>query len=895
MRPGAERWARVKELFEAAVDLAPDERATLLEKECASDESLRHEIESLLASDEQAEGFIEQPAVELPHDLFPAGDEEPLAGRQFGAYQIIREIGRGGLGAVYLARRSDDEYRKEVAVKVIRRGLDTDDILRRFRNERQILAQLDHPNIARLTDGGTTDDGLPYFVMEHVKGEPIAAYCDANALTLTDRLKLFRKVCAAVTYAHQNLVIHRDLKPSNILVTPEGEPKLLDFGIAKLLSTDDEMLTQTTPGLRAMTPDYASPEQIKGEKITTASDIYSLGVLLYELLTTRKPYRLKTRTTEEISRAITEQEPERPSTASRRGDSSPQSEIQNPKSLRGDLDNIVLKAMRKEPARRYASVAQFSDDIRRHLEGLPVIARQDTLRYRSEKFIRRHKVGVAAAALIALSLIGGIIATFWQAHRATQQRDRAERRFADVRKLSNALLFDIAPKIERLEGSTEARESLVRRALEYLDSLAEESASDLELRSELAAAYERVGDLQGAPRKPNLSDFAGAIASYEKARTIRQNLLAKNPHDGEMRSKLASNFAESSIIRWWTNDYEGALKNSSAALNLYEQLVTEQPDSIELRTALAEVRIDRGQTHAGNNQFAEAYPHLQKALATLDELNRKRPHDQEISRLLGKCHVSLGFAFSWNGKQPEAEAEMARALAICEPLVATNPNDALLRQGLWSTYLQTSAVYEEVDDKLSEHYARKALQIAEETVERDRANTQARQNLAKSYSRLGIVSSNLKNFSEAAFNLEKSSTVLAELQQNEPNNPAYKSDLGKTFARFGDAKYQEQDLEGSLAAFEKAAAIFESLSQADGKHIIALRDLALVCKNIGHIHRDFALAATAEKRRTHLRTAHDNYRRALDILSELKSNNAFAEFDQPFYEEMLAAVAIPVE
>ena len=433
MGSAGERWARVKELFEAAVDLDLSQRAALLERECKGDPALQAEIESLLKSDEQTGAFIEQPAFAIPRDLFPDHVEEPFAGRQFGSYQLIREIGRGGLGAVYLAARADDEYRKEVAVKVIRRGLDTDDIIRRFRNERQILAQLDHPNIARLIDGGTTEEGVPYFVMEYVEGEPINAFCDANALPTTERLTLFRKVCAAVTYAHQNLVIHRDLKPSNILVTPEGEPKLLDFGIAKLLSTEDELFAQTMPALRVMTPEYASPEQVKGEKIMTTSDVYSLGVLLYELLTGQRPYRLKTRAPEEIAHAITDQEPERPSTAiSQRPDqTSPQSarnaaagaaglSIRNPKLLRGDIDNIILMAMRKEPARRYSSVGQFSDDIRRHLEGLPVIARKDTLRYRSEKFIYRHKVGVAAAALIALSLIGGIVATFWEARRATR-------------------------------------------------------------------------------------------------------------------------------------------------------------------------------------------------------------------------------------------------------------------------------------------------------------------------------------------------------------------------------------------------------------------------------------------------------------------------------------------
>src|SRR4051812_27873879 len=343
--PKAERWARVKELFEAAADLGATDRTQLLERECDGDEALRSEVESLLESDRDSESFIERPVLELPRDLFPGPGADSVVGREIGSYRIIGEIGRGGLGAVYLAARADDEYRKEVAIKIIRRGLDTDDIIRRFRNERQILAQLDHPNIARLIDGGTTDDGLPYFVMEYVNGKPITAYCDANALPTTERLTLFRKVCAAMTYAHQNLVIHRDLKPSNILVTQEGEPKLLDFGIAKLLGPGDELFTQTIPALRVMTPEYASPEQVKGDRIMTTSDVYSLGVLLYELLTGQRPYRLKTRTPEEISRAITTQEPERPSTAVAKAD---QSKFENRKSkiLRGDLDNIVLMAMR---------------------------------------------------------------------------------------------------------------------------------------------------------------------------------------------------------------------------------------------------------------------------------------------------------------------------------------------------------------------------------------------------------------------------------------------------------------------------------------------------------------------------------------------------------------------
>ncbi len=418
-----EHWQRVKEIFDAVVDLPPQERAATLEKNCADDTTVRREVESLLQSDAQSDGFIENGIAEVPRDLLDRHDDDSAIGRQFGAYKIIREIGRGGLGTVYLAARADEQYQKQVAIKLVRRGLDTDDILRRFRNERQILAQLDHPNIARLIDGGTTDEGLPYFVMEFIEGEPILSYCDTHNLSTTERLKLFRKVCAAVTYAHQHAVIHRDLKPSNILVTAEGESKLLDFGIAKLLSADDALFTVTMPALRVMTPEYASPEQIKGGNITTTSDVYSLGVLLFELLTGERPYRLKTRTPDEIAHAITEQEPTRPSTAIARSTSTP---LRNLKSLRGDLDNIVLMAMRKEPARRYASVGQFSEDIRRHLEGLPVLARKDTVAYRASKFIKRHRLGVAAALLVLLSLLGGIVATLRQARTAQRERVKAE-------------------------------------------------------------------------------------------------------------------------------------------------------------------------------------------------------------------------------------------------------------------------------------------------------------------------------------------------------------------------------------------------------------------------------------------------------------------------------------
>ena len=525
---------RVAELVKSALEHEPESWAAFLNQECGSDAALRAEIESLLKQQEHATRFIETSALHLAATSL-VGDGAFHAGQTIGDYEIVSLIGSGGMGEVYLAH--DRHLHRKAALKFVRRGMGSDDILRRFQHEERLLASLNHPNIAQLYGSGVTADGIPFFAMEYVEGQRLDQYCNERGLAMVERLNLFRKVCSAVTYAHQHLVIHRDIKPANIRVRAEGEPKLLDFGIAKLLDAEGGQSSGQTLTLQGvMTPEYASPEQVRGENITTASDVYSLGVVLYELLTGYRPYRITSSRPDEIARAITEQEPIRPSTAITKFKDNQKSAFITKKSLRGDLDNVVLMAMRKEPARRYSSVGQFSDDIRRHLEGLPVIARKDTLTYRASKFVRRNKIGVAAATIVFLTLIGGIVATTWQANRATresriaaQQRDRAERRFKDVRQLSNALLFDIAPKIERLEGSIEARQSLVRRALEYLDSLAQESGDDLQLQSELAAAYEKVGELQGAPRNANLSDYAGAIASYEKARDIRRRLLQKRP------------------------------------------------------------------------------------------------------------------------------------------------------------------------------------------------------------------------------------------------------------------------------------------------------------------------------------------------------------------------------
>ena len=584
MAPSAEAWARVQELFAAAVDLQPAERAILLDRACARDENIRREVESLIEADERVAHLIDNPASGLVRDLL-LREEQEFAGRHFGAYRAIRELGRGGLGAVYLAARADDQYQKEVAIKVVKRGLDTDDILRRFRAERQILAQLEHPNIARLIDAGSTEDGLPYFVMEYVDGEPISRYCDAQNLSTRDRLELFRLVCSAVTYAHQHLVIHRDIKPSNILVTRQGIPKLLDFGIAKVLHADDPLAAVTITGMRVMTPEYASPEQVRGAAITTATDIYSLGVLLYELLTNQKPYRLTSRSAEEFSRLIAEQIPQRPSTALARCENDVRSALRNPRSLRGDLDTIIMMALRKEPERRYTSVAQFSEDIRCHLDRLPVIARKDTLAYRSGKFVTRHKAGVAAAVLVLLSLFAGIVLSLNQARRANahariaeEQRDAAQRASARAEKTSRFMQSFLANANPNWYGRGGGRTDVtVRQAIDDAAARLDTDLADQpEVRGDL---HHTIGEI-----------YRVAGEDHAALHHFRRSLHAYREGYGEAHPKVAMALFYFSIAAGregaWPQEAR-ALRREAAAM-----MRATDPDNINLPHILQTVAGD---------------------------------------------------------------------------------------------------------------------------------------------------------------------------------------------------------------------------------------------------------------------------------------------------------------
>ena len=690
----SEQWKQAEALFEQALAAPAAERPQFLG--AIGDAELRREVESLLHAHHQAGAFLDEPDRFFSSESLEATGASFSPGQIIDRYRIIREIGRGGMGAVFLAERADDQYQKQVAIKLIKRGMDTDSVLSHFRNERQILAGFDHPNIARLLDGGTTESGLPYFVMEFIEGLPIDEYCNTHAPSVVERLKLFREVCAAVSYAHRHLVIHRDIKRSNILITAEGVPKLLDFGIAKILQQGNEPLATMT-GMRLMTPECASPEQARGQPVTTASDVYSLGLVLYELLCGRAPYQFTSQSPHDMARVIIETEPKRPSTALARGVENSRFEIRNSKLLKGDLDNIVLMALRKEPERRYQSVEQFSEDLRRHLEERPVHARKDTVGYRSGKFVRRNKVALSAAALVLLFLIGGTVATSRQAQIATREKARAERRFNDVRKLANSVLFDYHDAIKDLPGATKVRERLVKDALNYLDSLAGEAHGDPELQRELAAAYERVGEVRGGISTGNLGDLAGALESYMKAFRIHEALVALHPGDPQARRDLAGSHQTIGDRLLDTRDTSNGYEHLRKAQTLYSALALEQPANDELQLALADTSSKLGKALYLRSDLAGALEQYRAAVAICDRLATSQPQDPRPRRVLWSTQERIADVLLQEENVAGAIETNSKALALGEALLAEDPLNAGYRRGLVQNYKMAGFYRRQID------------------------------------------------------------------------------------------------------------------------------------------------------------------------------------------------------
>ncbi|HSL55243.1 MAG TPA: serine/threonine-protein kinase [Pyrinomonadaceae bacterium] len=757
-----QRWQQVKQVLSHALELDTGPRRSFLDSACANDAELRAEIDLLLDQHvDTGDDVIEQCASDAAARLRlsePASKE----GTRIGPYRILREIGHGGMGAVYLAERDDEHYRQQVAIKLIKPGLGGDAIRKRFRNEMQILAELSHPNIARLLDGGDTADRVPYLVMEYVEGRPIDTFCDEKQLSIDERLKLFSTVCAAVQYAHQHLVIHRDIKPGNILVTEEGLPKLVDFGIAKLL--DQERTDATATAMPFMTPDYASPEQVRGVGVSTATDIYSLGVVLYELLTGRRPYRLKSSVAHEVAKAICDEEPRRPSTTQKR--------------LHADLDNIVLMAMRKEPARRYATAEQFAEDIRRHLDGLPVRARPATFSYRAGKFVRRHRVGVTAAALITLSLLIGIVATVWQARVARAERARAERRFDEVRQLANSFVFEVHDAVANLPGSTPARSLIVQRGLKYLDSLAQDAAGDRGLQRELAVAYEKLGAVQYTPSVAHLGDLAGALESHRKAAALREALVAAEPGNVDYRRELLdSNWYIATLLGRY-GDMAQELEIIRRQLPEREQLAAAEKDGFVDRYNLAATYVYIGSLLMLRGDANGAVENQQKALEIKEQLAALDPDRARSSRALSISYEYLGLAHDRGGDTKRALELQQRGLQMRESLVAADPLNTDLRLMLVESYRYVGDMYFKLGDvKVAREHYSKQFSLVKEMIAADPSDAQLLSNQAVALIKVGDVEAAEGRTLSATSNYREALKIREQLSAGAPADVYLRRDL----------------------------------------------------------------------------------------------------------------------
>jgi eukaryotic-like serine/threonine-protein kinase len=795
-----DRWRRVGELFHQALDLTQDGRPAWVERVCDGDGALRQELLSLLESDRLAGEGLVQSRVKSAIVSFYEDSSSTSPIRRAGPYRLVQELGRGGMGTVYLAERDDEEYHTRVAVKLVRPGMDTDFILHRFRRERPILAHLQHPNIARLLDGATTDDGLPYIVMEYIDGLPIIEYCEAHSLGIRERLTLFLEVCSALEYAHHHFVVHRDLKPGNILIDRSGRPKLLDFGISKVLHSEAYEIT----GVLMLTPDYASPEQISGDAITITSDIYSLAAVLYELLTGAKPHRIENATPRAIERAICEQDVIRPSV------------VVESKSLarqiKGDLDTILLRALEKDPNRRYACVGQFSDDIRRYLAHQPVKARPNTLRYRILKFVRRRYKAVAAIGLVAASLAAGVFVSAREAHTAREN-------LAQVRRLANTFVFDAHDAIRDLPGSTRARRFIVETGLRYLDEVARHSRGDLELTAELAAAYQRVGDVQGDVMAANLGDTTGALESYGKAMALLDEVGTQKAGKRNVQMDRMMLLDRIGRVYSYTEHDGQALASYREAQMLGEKLLSAAPDDVQLRRKLAEIHIEAGGLLRLSGKAQASLDENKKALALVLGSSGNAPDDRSMQYELAAVYSAIGMSEVRLGHLSHGLERYQQALAVIQQLTKLEPANGSYQHELMQIYTHLGDVLGNPnlrnlgDTPGAIHAYREMLALARRLYESDAADQRAVSDYAIALTRVAAPLAQ-NHLPEKLVLLRESLRLLDGVRRVNPQNAINQWDLAHGYGLLGDALLASGDRAAAVRPYEKSASLSDDLLRA---------------------------------------------------------------------------------
>ena len=768
-----------EEIFLDAAGLEGSQRDAFLASACAGDPATLRRVQDLLEEENRADAAIRS----------CIGNEaaDSTARLRIGPYGILRILGQGGMGTVFLACRDDDQYQQEVAIKVARASAASPEGLTRFRLERQILARLEHPHVARLLDGGTTVDGEPYIVMEFIDGQPVTTYCREQELPPRQRLELFRKIAGAVSYAHQHLVVHRDLKPSNILVTSDGEPRLVDFGIAKLLG-DSGPQTATL----AFTPGYSSPEQLAGGVVTVATDVYSLGLVLYELLESR-PYRGA-------------------------GDAAEYSAA-----TRGDLEAILTQALRVEPAARYPSVSELSDDIQRYLECRPVRAHRPGAVYRAGKFLRRYR-GAAAAALLLLAAVGG----GW--YFTARQARRTEERFTQVRQLTNALIFDLHDRILDLPGSTTVRERLLATAQTYLAALESDGLRDRDLRAEIAAGYERLADVQGGVSMASLGRPFSALENYRHAWAIRRELAAS----GEARAlRAAAQIGlKTADVLVQTGQTPAALEHYAQALRQAQSALAQDEADPENYRTLALAHYRSGESLLRRGITVEALQHPEAAMRVVTKLQARYPGDAS-DRALVMAHLRLGAAYQQTGRLDAALAEFRRARQLVDSL-AGGREPVMVRLAL-ASLLGNPYDIDMGQPAAGLNFAREALALVEERVQHDPRDAGARIDLALSYSRLGSLLREIDPV-ESAKVYQQSITLLEARLRDSPGTLDFERRLAMDLAAIAHPLQRRNPLEAVRRA-RRAVGILEDIERRDPLRVACCSDIPIAALALGDAWR----------------------------------------------------------
>lgn len=873
-----EQWHEINPYLDQVLALSEEERSAWLQSFNAERPDLAGLMRKLLDHHVAAaqENFLEQQP--------PLPLSSSMAGQIVGPYTLISLLGQGGMGTVWLAERSDGRFERRVAIKFLRFSVATEAGSERFKREGKILGQLSYPHIAELMDAGVTPNGEPYLVLEYVEGEPIDQYCDHRRLDIESRIRIFLDVLSAVAHAHASLIVHRDLKPSNIMVRNDGPVKLLDFGIAKLLAGDataGEATLLTVEGGAALTPQFAAPEQITGRAITTGTDVYALGIVLYILLTGQHPAGGSISSAAELVKAITEIEPLRASSATT-SCAEPEAVARDRsvtpdklrRQLRGDVDTIVAKALKKNPAERYTSVGTFGDDLQRYLKHEPISARPDSFTYRAGKFVSRNRLGVSLALIAFLGTVIAIVAVKREAR-------RAEYRFQQVRKLAHTVLFDVNPQIESLAGSTPARELLVKTSLEYLDSLAAESGNDAKLQIELATAYEKIGDVQGNARFSNLGHPEAALESYGKAVTIARK-LGRSPEALELlartytnmgtvqaaalglRSRARENLRLGTTVadslpaltrnpnyelRVWTYGLLGDMDEkfdptrARAPLQHALDLAREWNQTEPTPTTKYFVSIltwERADMLWESGDLQAARKTLLDSLAIIRELEAQDQNNGEWTRQEYGVYEELGTLLGdpdyFNlGDQAAAASWLQKALDGKERLLAADPSNARASFDVSEVVADLGAVYRDSDPKRSEKLYRRSLALSEALLKLDPSNAEILHWQALEAIRFAKLLRRTGNHEEAAVQLSHAVKAANMLINRDSEDLSFRDLLGIVLSETGSQLMQVGALTAASLNLEQSEQILAKIYNENPNNLMILHDLADCIKTSGDL------------------------------------------------------------